>query len=45
MENSPPGIHTIPAGAGPGAAAVFAIVGVKAGDAVTELDDEEDEAG
>ena len=45
IENSPPGIHTIPAGAGPGAAAVFAIVGVKAGDAVAELDDEEDEAG
>jgi hypothetical protein len=45
MENSPPGIHTIPAGGGPGAAAVFATVGMNAGDTVTELDDEEDETG
>ena len=30
MENSPPGIHTMPSGAGPGGWAVLAIVEVKA---------------
>src|SRR3974390_788610 len=33
MENSPPGIHTMPSGAGPGAAALFGTVGAKAAEA------------
>ena len=38
IENSPPGIHTLPAGAGVGAAAVLAIVGATPDPSATSAD-------
>jgi hypothetical protein len=38
MENSPPGIHTIPSGAGPGAADALETVGMKS--SLEELTDD-----
>src|SRR5215469_9393359 len=45
MENSPPGIQTMPSGAGAGAPAVFAMVGWKRGRGAVELTGATDRLG
>ena len=44
IENSPPGIQTIPAGAGPGASFAFGIVAPKAAE-TTDVSDSDEDAG